>query len=87
MKASIDYFSPWRPFDAAQDACLLDGIEQLVALTAESGFDRLYIGIGLHRLPDGTPEVEVTLPGDDVFRGPDIRTALRSALNEGGDVG
>ena len=75
MKASKEYFSEAHPFDAAKDGSLLDGLEQQLAVMREC--ELLGLGFAITATADG---IQIQTPGDNVFKGPALRDALRAML-------
>lgn len=71
MKASREYFSDARPFDATDDGCLLDGLEQSLAVIRESKLFGAGFLITAH-----ARGVEVQRPDGVAFRGFTLRDAL-----------
>jgi hypothetical protein len=80
MKTSPEYFSEARPFNDQDDACLLDAMEQCVAISADAHLWNCGLHITAQR-GDGVTRMVGIETGDGYFEGATLREALRKMLN------
>jgi len=76
MKRSTEFFSEARPYNPDDDACLLDALEQGVAVCQEC--ELFGCGFEIYAHKDG---VQIVRPGEEgIFEAPTLREALRLAF-------